>query len=500
VDVIQNVADGLLVALSPQNLLFVLLGVSVGMMVGVLPGLGPAPTVALLLPITFGLDASTAVILLAGVYYGAMYGGTITSVLLRIPGEAASVVSTVDGHEMAKQGQAGRALGLAAIGSFVGGLVATCCLVLFAPALADFALNFGSPEYAVLALLGLVLVAYTSAGTMTKSLVAVGIGLLLASIGQDPMSGSSRWSFGVPELMGGIDVVAVIMGLFGLAEVLENVVGNRRGRSMTENIGRVLPTRADLMENAAAIGRGSLIGTGLGLVPGGGGVLASLVSYGVERKVSRTPERFGSGAPQAVSGPETANNAASISTFIPLLTLGFPPNGVLAVIFGALLIQGVTPGPTLIAEHPDIFWGVVGSMVVGNLILLVMNIPLLPVFVRIARIPAAVMSTLTVAVLLAGAYSINGSTFDVGVMVAAGVVGYLLRRIGIPPAPIVLAFILGPIFETNFRRSLVLADGGFGIFLSSPTAVVLLVVTVLVLLSTALPRVRERRRTLEPAD
>ncbi|MEU6644530.1 tripartite tricarboxylate transporter permease [Saccharomonospora sp. NPDC046836] len=499
-DVLQNLLDGLQLALGAENLLFVLLGVSVGMMVGVLPGLGPAPTVALLLPITFGLDASTAVILLAGVYYGAMYGGTITSVLLRIPGEAASVVSTIDGHEMAKQGQAGRALGLAAIGSFVGGMVATCCLVLFAPALADFALNFGSPEYAVLAFLGLILVAYTSAGTMTKSLVAVGIGLLLASIGQDPMSGASRWAFGVPELMGGIDVVAVIMGLFGLSEILVTIANNRRGESTTQHVGRVLPTARDLKDNAGAIGRGSLIGTGLGLVPGGGGVLASLVSYGVERKASRTPEKFGHGAPQAVSGPETANNSASISTFIPLLTLGFPPNGVLAVIFGALLIQGVTPGPDLISEHPDIFWGVVGSMVIGNLILLVMNIPLLPVFVRIAKIPVAVMSTLTLAVLIVGAYSINGNTFDVAVMVVSGLLGYLLRRIGIPPAPIVLAFILGPIFETNFRRSLVLSDGGFGIFVSSPTAVVLLGLAVLVLLSTALPKVRQRRRTLEVED
>src|SRR5690606_14396021 len=265
-------------------------------------------------------------------------------------------------------------------------------------------------------------------------------------------------------------------------------------------VGRVLPTGRDLRDNAGAIGRGSIIGTGLGLVPGGGGVLASLVSYGTERKVSRRPERFGHGAPEAVSGPETANNAASISTFIPLLTLGFPPNGVLAVIFGALLIQGVTPGPALISDHPDIFWGVVGSMVVGNLILLIMNIPLLPVFVRIARIPPAVMATLTVAILIVGAYSINGNTFDVGVMVAAGLAGYLLRRIGVPPAPIVLAFILGPIFETNFRRSLVLSDGGFDIFVSSPTAIVLLVAAIAVLVSTALPMVRQRRQALEAED
>ncbi|NEE00873.1 tripartite tricarboxylate transporter permease [Phytoactinopolyspora halotolerans] len=499
-DVLSNFAGGLELALSAENLLFVLLGVSVGMMVGVLPGLGPAPTVALLLPITFGLDSTTAIILLAGVYYGAMYGGTITSVLLRIPGEAASVVSTVDGHEMAKNGQAGRALGLAAIGSFIGGLVATACLILFAPALADFALSFGSPEYAVLALLGLILVSYTSAGTMTKSLIAVGIGLILATIGQDPMTGGSRWALGVPALLDGIDEVAVIMGLFGLSEILNNVADNRRRRSSIRNVGRVLPTGRDLRENAGAIGRGSVIGTGLGLVPGGGGVLGSLVSYGVERKVSATPERFGRGAPQAVSGPETANNSASISTFIPLLTLGFPPNGVLAVIFGALLIQGVTPGPTLIADHPEIFWGVVGSMVIGNVMLLIMNIPLVPLFVKIAEIPPEVLAALTVAILIVGAYSINGNAFDVGVMVAAGIAGYLLRRLGIPPAPIVLAFILGPIFETNFRRSLILSDGSFGIFVSSPVTVVLLIAAMTVLASAVLPKVRRARETIEAED
>lgn len=496
-DVFSGVLEGFQVALSPENLLFVLLGVAVGMMVGVLPGLGPAPTVALLLPITFGMSGPSAIILLAGVYYGAMYGGTITSVLLRIPGEAASVVSTMDGHAMARKGAAGKALGLAAIGSFVGGLVATICLMLFSPVLAQFAMSFGSPEYAVLALLGLVLVAYTSSGTMVKSLIAVGIGLLIAAIGQDPVTGSSRWTFGLVDLLGGIDIVAVIMGLFGLSELLNNIHESRSARSMIQNIGRVLPTGRDLKENAGSIGRGSVIGTGLGLVPGGGGVLGSLVSYGVERKLSKTPEMFGKGAAQAVSGPETANNAASISTFIPLLTLGFPPNGVLAVIFGALLIQGVVPGPTLIAEHPDIFWGVVASMVIGNIILLVMNIPMLPVFVRIAQIPAAVMATITVAILMVGAYSINGNTFDVSVMIVAGVVGFLLRRVGIPPAPMVLAFILGPLFETNFRRSLVLSDGSMGIFASSPVTIGLLSALVLVLVTAALPAIRSRRKLLE---
>lgn len=496
-DIFSGVIEGFQVALSPENLLFVLLGVAVGMMVGVLPGLGPAPTVALLLPITFGMAGPSAIILLAGVYYGAMYGGTITSVLLRIPGEAASVVSTMDGHAMARQGAAGKALGLAAIGSFVGGLVATICLMLFSPTLAAFAMSFGSPEYAVLALLGLVLVAYTSSGTMLKSLVAVGIGLLIAAIGQDPVTGSSRWTFGMVDLLGGIDIVAVIMGLFGLSEVLNNIHESRSARSMISNIGRVLPTGRDLKENAGAIGRGSVIGTGLGLVPGGGGVLGSLVSYGVERKFSKTPEMFGKGVPQAVSGPETANNAASISTFIPLLTLGFPPNGVLAVIFGALLIQGVVPGPTLIVERPDIFWGVVASMVIGNIILLVMNIPMLPVFVKIAQIPAALMATITIAILMVGAYSINGNTFDVSVMIVAGMVGFLLRRIGIPPAPMVLAFILGPIFETNFRRSLVLSDGSMGIFASSPVTIGLLAVLLLVLVTAALPAVRSRRKLIE---
>lgn len=491
------IVSGFQVALSLENLMFVFLGVAVGMVVGVLPGLGPAPTVALLLPMTFGMDGPSAIILLAGVYYGSMYGGTITSVLLRIPGEAASVVSTIDGHEMARQGQAGQALGLAAIGSFVGGLVATLFLMLLSPSLAAFAMTFGSPEYAVLALCGLVLVSYTSAGAMVKSLIAVGLGLLLASIGQDPVTGSSRWSLGVPELLGGIDIVAVIMGLFGLSEILTNISESRRSTSLIQNIGRILPSRRDLRENAGAIGRGSLIGSALGLVPGGGGVLGSLASFGIERKLSKTPEMFGRGAPQAVSGPETANNAASTSTFIPLLTLGFPPNAVLAVIFGALLIQGVTPGPTLIVDHPDIFWGVVASMVIGNVMLLFMNIPLLPVFVKLAQIPPAIMATLTVSILIVGAYSINNSSFDVAVMVIFGIVGFLLRRIGIHPAPLVLAFILGPIFETNFRRSLVISDGSFGVFASSPVTITLLLILLAVLVSAALPQIRKGRAMLD---
>lgn len=499
-DLLSGIAQGFSVALTLENLGFVLLGVVVGMLVGILPGLGPAPTVALLLPLTFTMDGPAAIILLAGVYYGAMYGGTITSVLLRIPGEAASVVSTLDGHAMARKGEAGKALGLAAIGSFIGGTVATIALVLFAPALADFAMTFGSPEYAVLALVGLVLVSFTSRGSMVKSLIAVCIGLVIAAIGQDPITGSVRWAFGIPDLLGGLDIVAVIMGLFGLSEVLSNLDAGREGRSMISNVGRVLPTGRDLKENAGAIGRGSLIGTVLGLVPGGGGVLASLGSFGLERKLSKTPKAFGTGVPQAVSGPETANNSASVSTFIPLLTLGFPPNGVLAVIFGALLIQGVTPGPSLVADHPDIFWGVVASMFIGNAILLLLNIPALPIFVKIAQVPPALMSVITTVVLVVGAYSINGNVFDVGVMLVAGIVGYLLQRIGIPPAPIVLAFILGSLFETNLRRSLILSEGSFTIFASSPVTIVLLVALAAILVSTLVPSVRKARTRIDVDD
>lgn len=499
-DMWTGILEGFAVALSLENLFLVLLGVTVGMLVGILPGLGPAPTVALLLPLTFGLAGPSAIILLAGVYYGAMYGGTITSVLLRIPGEAASVVSTADGHAMAKKGMAGKALGLAAVGSFVGGLVATACLMFFSPILADFAMNFGSPEYAVLALFGLVLVSFTSSGTMLKSLLAVCIGLVVASLGQDPISGQVRWAFGIPELLGGVDIVAVIMGLFGLTEILSNLDHRSQDRSMVTNVGRVLPTGRDLRDNAGAIARGSVIGSALGLVPGGGGVLASLASYGIERRISKTPGSFGKGVPQGVSGPETANNAASISTFIPLLTLGFPPNGVLAVIFGALLIQGVTPGPNLIVEHPDIFWGVIASMVIGNLILLFLNIPALPLFVRIAKVPPSLMSTITISILVVGAYSINGNVFDVGVMLVAGILGYFLRKAGIPPAPIVLAFILGPLLETNFRRSLILSDGDLAVFAGSPTSLALLAGLVLIVVSALLPSVRTARKKITVDD
>lgn len=473
-EVLDGLISGFQVSLSPMNLLFVFIGVTLGMLVGILPGLGPSATIALLLPITFTMDAASAIIMLAGVYYGAMYGGTITSVLLRLPGEAASVVTTYDGYQMARQGKAGKALGLAAIGSFVGGLVATLALVTVAPVLARFALSFGAPEFAALAVLGLLLVAYSTSGSILKALLGIGIGLALATVGQDPISAVPRFDFGLPSLAAGLDIVAIIMGLFGMSEVLANLEGTRAGELVSRQIGRVLPTLRDLRSNACAILRGSVIGTVIGLVPGGGGVLASLSSYSMERRLSQAPHTFGTGAPQGVSGPETANNSASVSTFIPLLTLGIPPNGVLAVIFGALLIQGVTPGPTMITDHPEVFWGVIASMFIGNLILLIMNIPLVGMFVRIAHVPPALLSTVAAVVMLVGAYSINNTTFDVWVMIAAGVAGYLLRKIGIHPGPIVLAFILGGILERSARQALIASGGDPLTFIDRPIAGTLL--------------------------
>lgn len=491
-DLLDGLVSGFEVAVSPINLLFVFVGVCLGMLVGVLPGLGPSATIALLLPITFTMDAATAIIMLAGVYYGAMYGGTITSVLLRLPGEAASVVTTYDGYQMARQGNAGKALGLAAIGSFVGGLLATLTLATIAPTLASFALRFGPAEFATLAVLGLLLVAYSTSDSILKALLGIGIGLTLATVGQDPISAVPRFDFGLTSLAAGLDEVAIIMGLFGLSEVLSNLENTRAGVLISRQIGKVLPSLRDLRSNVGAIIRGSVIGTAIGLIPGGGGVLASLSSYATERRLSKAPHTFGKGAPRGVSGPETANNSASVSAFIPLLTLGLPPNGVLAVIFGALLIQGVTPGPMLITDHPEVFWGVIASMFIGNLILVFLNIPLVRLFVRITQVPPALLSTVAVVVMLVGAYSINNTTFDIAVMIAAGVIGYLLRKLGIHPGPIVLAFILGSILEEAARQTLIISGGNVLVFFKRPISGILITLITVVSIAIVGRAIRKR--------
>jgi putative tricarboxylic transport membrane protein len=491
-----GLVDGLVVVLQPTNLLFVFLGVTAGMVIGVLPGLGPVATMSLLLPLTFAMPPESAIIMLAGIYYGSMYGGTITSVLLRVPGEAASIVTTFDGYQMARQGKAGPALGIAALGSFLGGTVAVIGLSLVSGPLARAALAVGPAEYAALTVLGLAMVAFLTTRSFAKSLVMVGIGLLVACVGQDPITGQARLTFGSSAVLTGIDMVAVAMGLFGIGEMLYNLEHQRTAPTSLPPVSRVWPNRGEWRQARGSIARGGVIGFLIGILPGGGGVISSLVSYAVEKRRAKEPERFGKGAIEGVAGPETANNASSTAAFIPLLSLGLPSNVVMAVIFGALLLQDVTPGPQLITEHPEVFWGVIASMYVGNLMLLVLNVPLVGVFIRLLRLRFTLLAPLTVTVILLGVYTINSNTFDVWVALVCGIVGYLMRKTGFDPGPLVLALALGAILERSFRQSLLISNGSLTIFVTRPVAaVILLCAAALVLtpLITALVSARRRR-------
>jgi putative tricarboxylic transport membrane protein len=494
---LSAVIDGFAVVLEPTNLLYCLVGVVIGMLIGVLPGLGPAATIAILLPVTFGMEPVTAVIMLAGIFYGAQYGGTITSVLLRLPGEASSVVTVFDGYALARQGRAGAALGIAAIGSFVGGTLSIVALTFVAPIVAGFALDFGPPEYTLLALLGIMLVATISSGGRIRALAAAAVGLLLATVGRDDFTSAERFTLGNLSLADGIDFVPIAMGLFGLGEILYNLEERHRTVQPPAKVTGVWPSRADLRQSSGAIGRGSVIGFVLGILPGGGAVLSSLAAYALEKRRSKHPERFGQGAIEGVAAPETANNAAATSSFIPLLSLGIPANATMAVIFGALLIQGVTPGPQLVTENPELFWGVVNSMYIGNVLLLIMSIPLLGVFVRILRVRATVLAPITVLITLVGAYTVNNSVFDIGLVIGFGVLGYLMKKAGFDPGPMVLAFVLGSLLETSLRRSLLLFDGDPTGFVTRPISgtlfAVFLAVALLPLAGTLLRRRRPAR-------
>ena len=494
------VIDGFGVVLEPTNLLFCLIGVVIGMLVGVLPGLGPAATIAILLPITFGLEPVTAIIMLAGIFYGAQYGGTITSVLLRLPGEASSVVTVFDGHAMARQGRAGTALGIAAIGSFVGGTVSVVALSLLAPVVAGFALDFGPPEYTALALLGILLVATVSSGGRLKAVIAACIGLLLATVGRDGFTGAERFTFDNLSLADGLDFVPIAMGLFGLGEILYNLEQRHRAVQAPVRVADVWPSRADLRRSSGAIARGSVLGFALGILPGGGATLSSLAAYALEKRRARQPERFGRGAVEGVAAPESANNAAATSSFIPLLTLGIPANATMAVIFGALLIQGVRPGPQLVAQEPELFWGVVNSMYVGNVLLLIMSIPLVGLFVRILRVRATVLAPITVLITLVGVYTVGNDVFDIVLVIVFGALGYLMKKLGFEPGPLVLAFVLGSLLEDSLRRSLIIFDGDATGFVGRPISGTLLAAFVLVAILPPLQAVLARRRAAARSD
>jgi putative tricarboxylic transport membrane protein len=477
-----GLAQGFGIAFSSVNLLWAFVGAVLGTAVGVLPGLGPAATIALLLPVSMKMGSPvTAIILMSGIFYGAMYGGSTTSILLNIPGEAASVVTCMDGYQMAKKGRAGAALGVAAIGSFLAGTVGVIGLSAVAPPLAALALRFGPPEYFSLTVVGLVLATYLAGDSPLRGFVMAILGLLLGCIGLDPLSGAVRFAFGVPDLMSNLDFVTLAMGLFGVGEILISLEDSGTASILTTEIKNVFPTLADLARSGWAMARGSVIGFFIGILPGGGAVLASLVSYAVEKRASKHPEEFGHGAIEGVAGPESANNAAASSSFIPLLTLGIPGNASTAMIFAALLIHGVTPGPFLLKEHPDVFWGVVASMYVGNVMLLILNLPLVGMWAQLLKVPYAFMAPMIMVLTLVGVFSVGNSSFDIWVMLVLGVFGYLARKLKFDLGPMLLAFVLGPIMERSLRQSLLMSGGHPAIFVSRPISVSLLAAAALFL-------------------
>ncbi|MFE9204881.1 tripartite tricarboxylate transporter permease [Micromonospora sp. NPDC007230] len=484
-DVVNELLGGFAAALSPQNLLFAFIGCLVGTLIGVLPGIGPVAGVALLIPLTLNLEPTSAIIMLAAIFYGTAYGGTITSVLLNTPGEAASAITTIDGYAMTKKGRAGVALTIAAIGSFVGGVVATIGLVIAARPLGSLGLKIGPPEFFGLMVVGISLLVALAGKSMVRALISGVLGLLIAMVGIDPVAGAPRFTFGSDRLLDGVSFVAVIVGLFGLSEILMTATGGRN-HPLTPGMRGLLPTRTDLRRSAPAILRGTGVGFVLGLIPGMTGSVSSLLSYGAERKFSRYRDELGSGAVEGVAGPETANNAHANGALIPLFTLGIPASPTIAVLMGAFLQQGLTPGPTLFTEHSEVAWAIIASLFIGNVILLVLNVPLVRLWTAILRIPEKVLTALILLFLVIGSYTINYSVFDVFVMILFGVVGLAMRRLDIPLAPLVLTVVLGPLMERSLRESLDISQGSFTIFLTRPLTVVLLVIGVLIAASPLL--------------
>src|SRR6266702_3282148 len=481
-DIFNNLATGFAVALAPINLLYCFLGSFIGTAIGVLPGLGPPATIALLLPVTYGIPATSAVILLAGIFYGAMYGGSTTSILLNIPGEAASVVTCLDGYQMARQGRAGAALAVAAVGSFIAGTIGVVGLMLLAPPLVSFALKFGAPENAALLILGLLMVGYLGGGPMTKGLMMAVVGLLLGSVGLDPIQGTPRFTYGIFKLSEGFDFVLVAMGLFGIGEVLANVEQTEEPEVITTKIGGLLATREEWKAAAAPMARGSLLGFIIGVLPGGGAIISSFLSYALEKRFSRHPERFGKGAIEGVAAPEAANNGAASSSFIPLLTLGIPGNASIALIFAALLIHGVRPGPLLVTEKPDVFWGLVASMYIGNVMLLVLNLPLIPLFAQILRLPVYVLFPVIFGISIVGAYGSSGRIFDLGLLVAFGLLGYAMSKLKYPTAPLIFGFVLGDAMERALRQSLMMSQGDLLALVQRPISAIMLSLAAVILL------------------
>ncbi|MDI6753379.1 MAG: tripartite tricarboxylate transporter permease, partial [Thermodesulfobacteriota bacterium] len=491
-DLLNYLSIGFSVALQPNNLFYCFLGVFIGTLIGVLPGIGPVGAMSLLLPLTFKSTPEAAIIMLAGIYYGAMYGGSTTSILVNIPGEAASVVTCLDGYQMARQGRAGPALGIAAFGSFIAGTLSIVGLMLLAPPLANFALKFGPPEYFTLMVLGLTILIYLAHGSMPKALIMAAFGVVLGLIGLDSINARPRLTFGRLELIDGVGLVPIVMGLFGISEVLLNIEQVIRREIIKTKIKNLLPSSKDWWESKGALARGSLLGFFLGILPGGGAIIASFISYAVEKRVSKHPERFGKGAIEGVAGPEAANNAATGGAFIPLMTLGIPPNVIMAMLLGAFMIHGVQPGPLMMKQNPGLFWGVITSMYIGNIMLLILNLPLIGMWVQVLRIPYRILFPLILLFCLIGVYSVSNAVFDIYVMILFGIVGYLMKKFDYEGAPLVLAFVLGPLMENNLRKSLIMSQGDFSIFFTRPLAAASMILAIFLLVSPLIPWMRKK--------
>jgi putative tricarboxylic transport membrane protein len=492
-DLLASLGLGFSVALEPMNILYCFIGVLLGTLVGVLPGIGPTATIAMLLPITFSLSPVGALIMLAGIYYGAQYGGSTTAILINLPGESSAAVTAIDGYQMARQGRAGPALASAALGSFFAGSVATLLLAFFAPPLARAALNFGAPEYFALIVLGLLVSIALAHGSVLKALAMIVLGLLLGMVGQDIYTGQPRFTFGFRELFSGLNFVSVAVGVFGVAEILRNLENEKARELLVKKVTNLWPTGEDFRRIVGPVLRGTGLGSALGVLPGGGHILSSFASYSAEKRLSKNPKRFGKGAIEGVAGPESANNAAAQTSFIPLLTLGIPAHPVMALMVGAFILQGITPGPNVINDQPALFWGIIASMWVGNFLLVVLNLPLIGLWVKLITIPYRMLFPAIVVFACIGTYSINLNVFDVYAIILFGILGYLLIRFGCEPAPLLLGFVLGPLLEEHFRRAMIISRGDATIFFTRPISATLLGLALLAVVLAMLPAIRRRR-------
>ncbi|AMR79380.1 conserved hypothetical protein; putative TRANSMEMBRANE PROTEIN [Cupriavidus taiwanensis] len=492
-ELLTNLSLGFSTALTFQNLAYAFLGCVLGTLIGVLPGLGPLATIAMLLPVTYTLPPVAALIMLAGIYYGAQYGGSTTAILVNLPGESSSVVTTIDGYQMARRGRAGVALATAGLGSFFAGCVATMILAAFAAPLSELAFKFGPAEYFSLMVLGLIGAVVLASGSLVKAIAMIVLGLLLGLVGTDVNSGAARFSFDVPELTDGLNFVSVAMGIFGFAEIIANLEQKEHRETFTDHITNLFPTKDDFKRMIPAVLRGTALGSALGILPGGGASLASFAAYSLEKKTSKHPQEFGKGAIEGVAGPESANNAASQTSFIPLLTLGIPPNAVMALMVGAMTIHNIQPGPQVMTSNPALFWGLIASMWIGNLMLIVLNLPLIGIWVKLLKVPYRYLYPAILTFCCIGVYSVQNTTFDVFQTAAFGVVGYLFIKLRCEPAPLLLGFVLGPMMEENFRRSLLLSRGDFSVFVTRPLSLGLLIAAAVLVVIVALPSIKAKR-------